>query len=138
MRARREEGVEVAASRADGGTAAMKNEDQMPDGVESGSVAPSQQRKNAFAAGRADRTADATMAVVDPPVVRRPHRDRDRGGRLLSTQAAADHTGWPYTSIIDMVHRGLLPVVRIPGSRRMWFDREDLNRAIDSWKERLE
>ena len=106
----------------------LNDEDQPPNDVQSRSVPPR----------RGKHARDATIAVVDPPVNRKPHRDRDRGGRLLSTQAAADYTGWPYTSIVDMVHRGLLPVVRIPGSRRMWFDRDDLNRAIDNWKERLD
>jgi excisionase family DNA binding protein len=55
--------------------------------------------------------------------------------RLLSAQAAAAYTGWPYTTLRDAALRGHLPVVRIPGSRRMWFDRTDLDRAIAQWKE---
>ena len=58
--------------------------------------------------------------------------------RLLSAQAAAAYTGWPYTTLRDAALRGYLPVVRIPGSRRMWFDRGDLDRAIEAWKERSE
>ena len=54
--------------------------------------------------------------------------------RLLSAQAAAAYTGWPYTTLRDAALRGHLPVVRIPGSRRMWFDRRDLERAIEAWK----
>jgi excisionase family DNA binding protein len=54
----------------------------------------------------------------------------------LSAQRAAEYTGWPYTTLRDAALRGHLPVVRIPGSRRMWFDRRDLDRAIDAWKER--
>jgi excisionase family DNA binding protein len=57
-------------------------------------------------------------------------------GRLLSAQAAAAYVGWPYTTLRDAALRGHLPVVRIPGSRRMWFDRRDLDRAIEAWKER--
>lgn len=68
---------------------------------------------------------------------RRDAAARDRGGRLLSVQAASGYTGLPYTTILDAAHRGLLPVMRVPGSRRMWFDREDLDRAIETWKERL-
>jgi excisionase family DNA binding protein len=56
--------------------------------------------------------------------------------RLLSAQAAAMYTGFPYTTIRDAAIRGHLPVVRIPGQRRMWFDRADLDRAIERWKER--
>lgn len=55
--------------------------------------------------------------------------------RLLSAQAAAAYMGWPYTTLRDAALRGHLPVVRIPGSRRMWFDRRDLDRAIDAWKQ---
>jgi hypothetical protein len=65
---------------------------------------------------------------------------RDASGsespRLLSAQAASAYTGWPYTTLRDAALRGHLPVVRIPGSRRMWFDRRDLDRAIEAWKER--
>ena len=58
--------------------------------------------------------------------------------RLLSAQDAAAYTGFPYTTLRDAALRGHLPIVRIPGSRRMWFDRADLDRAIDAWKERAE
>jgi excisionase family DNA binding protein len=58
------------------------------------------------------------------------------GSRLLSAQDAAAYTGWPYTTLRDVALRGHLPVVRIPGSKRMWFDRRDLDRAIDAWKDR--
>lgn len=55
--------------------------------------------------------------------------------RLLSAQDAAAYVGWPYTTLRDAAIRGHLPVVRIPGSRRMWFDRRDLDRAIEAWKQ---
>jgi hypothetical protein len=58
--------------------------------------------------------------------------------RLLSAQAAVAYIGWPYTALRDAALHGLLPVVRIPGSKRTWCDRRDLDRAIDSWKERRE
>jgi excisionase family DNA binding protein len=59
------------------------------------------------------------------------------GGRLLSAGEAADYTGWPYSTLAGLAARGELPVVRLPGSRRNWFDREDLDRAIAAWKTRL-
>lgn len=55
--------------------------------------------------------------------------------RLLSAQAAAAYLGWPYTTLRDAALRRHLPVVRMPGSRRMWFDRRDLDRAIEIWKQ---
>jgi excisionase family DNA binding protein len=63
-------------------------------------------------------------------------RGTDRSPRLLSAQDAAAYTGWPYTTLRDAALRGHLTVVRIPGSRRMWFDRRDLDRHIEAWKER--
>ena len=68
-------------------------------------------------------------------------RDRGRQSpgvaqpRLLSTQAAARHLGVPYTTLRDWAQRGHLPVVRVPDCRRWWFDRQDLDRAIEAWKE---
>lgn len=59
------------------------------------------------------------------------------GPRLLSAQSAAKYLGVPYTTLRDWALRGHLPVIRAPQSRRMWFDRKDLDRIIDQWKERL-
>jgi len=58
--------------------------------------------------------------------------------RLLSAQDAAAYTGWPYTTLRDAALNGYIPVVRIPGQKRMWFDRRDLDRVIEAWKERAE
>jgi excisionase family DNA binding protein len=57
--------------------------------------------------------------------------------RLLSAQAAAKYLGVPYTSLRDWALRGHIPIVRVPDCRRLWFDRRDLDRAVDSWKERI-
>lgn len=57
--------------------------------------------------------------------------------RLLSAQDAARYLGVPYTSLRDWALRGHVPIVRVPNCRRLWFDRRDLDRAIDVWKERL-
>jgi excisionase family DNA binding protein len=57
--------------------------------------------------------------------------------RLLSAQTAAAYLGVPYTSLRDWAHRGHIPIVRVPGCRRLWFDRRDLDRAVESWKERM-
>jgi excisionase family DNA binding protein len=58
--------------------------------------------------------------------------------RLLTAQAAANYLGVPYTSLRDWALRGHLPMVRVPGCRRLWFDRRDLDKAVESWKERAE
>lgn len=59
------------------------------------------------------------------------------GSRLLSLQQASAFTGIPSTSLRDIVFRGDLPIVRIPNCRRWWFDRRDLEQAIERWRERL-
>lgn len=57
--------------------------------------------------------------------------------RLLSAQSAARYLGVPYTSLRDWARRGHVPIVRVPDCRRLWFDRHDLDRAVESWKERI-
>jgi excisionase family DNA binding protein len=58
--------------------------------------------------------------------------------RLLSAQAAAKYLGIPYTTLRDWVARGHISIVRVPDCRRLWFDRKDLDRSVDAWKERAE
>ncbi len=56
--------------------------------------------------------------------------------RLLSAKAAAAYLGVPYATLRDWGLRGYLPVIRPPDCRRWWFDRRDLDAAIERWKER--
>jgi excisionase family DNA binding protein len=70
------------------------------------------------------RRGPATGGAVETP------------SRLLSAQAAAKYLGVPYTSLRDWAFRGHIPIVRVPACRRLWFDRRDLDRAIEAWKER--
>jgi hypothetical protein len=78
---------------------------------------------------------------------RRPRRTRTPpdGARLLTAQEAVRYTGIAYSTL-----RGLalgvrarldrdprppaLPCVQVPGCRRLWFDRADLDAAILRWK----
>jgi len=75
------------------------------------------------------------------PVSVRRERKQGNGSttepRLLSAQDAAKFLGVPYTSLRDIATAGLIPVVRFGNSRRWWFDRADLMRAIDVAKQRL-
>ena len=67
-----------------------------------------------------------------------PSRARStRESRLLSAQDAAEYLGVPYTTLRDWALRGHVPVVRAPQSRRMWFDRRDLDRIVEQRKERI-
>jgi excisionase family DNA binding protein len=52
-------------------------------------------------------------------------------------QTAAAYLGVPDTSLRDWALRGHVPIVRVPDCRRLWFDRKDLDRAIEQWKEQL-
>jgi hypothetical protein len=56
-------------------------------------------------------------------------------GRLLNLQTAAAYLGVPDTSLRDWALRGHVPIVRVPDCRRLWFDRRDLDRLVDQWKE---
>jgi hypothetical protein len=55
-----------------------------------------------------------------------------------SAQSAAKYLGVPYTSLCDWALRGHIPIVRVPDCRRLWFDRKDLDRAVEAWKGRSE
>jgi hypothetical protein len=51
--------------------------------------------------------------------------------KLLTLQQASEEYGPPYTSLRDLVLRGLLPCVRLGDTRRIWIKREDLERLIE-------
>jgi excisionase family DNA binding protein len=87
-------------------------------------------------------TASSSPAADNSNPTRRRRRARADSAspaatsRLLSAQDAAAYLGVPYTSLRDWALRGHIPLVRVPGARRLWFDRKDLDQAIDRWKER--
>ncbi len=58
--------------------------------------------------------------------------------RLLSLKEAENYSGISIWTLRDLIAAGDLPAVRPPGLRRVWVDRKDLDRAIESWKERDE
>jgi hypothetical protein len=57
------------------------------------------------------------------------------GQRLLTGRQAEAETGVPYRSLYDLHVRGALPAVRFPGSRRLWFERDALDRLIERSRE---
>lgn len=61
-------------------------------------------------------------------------RQRIEVGRLLPAKIAAVQSGIPYTTLRDLVFRGEIPVVRL--GRAWFFDRRDVDRYIDTQKER--
>jgi hypothetical protein len=50
--------------------------------------------------------------------------------RLVTLQQLSADLGIPRNSLRDLVFRGVLPVVKFPGSRRWWFLRAAVDRVI--------
>ena len=63
------------------------------------------------------------------------NKPTSNGPWLVNTSRAAECLGVPYSSFRDIALRGEVPIVRIPGCRRMYFDVRDLSRAVEQWKE---
>ncbi len=60
--------------------------------------------------------------------------------RLLDLHGAAAYLGLSEWTVRDLEHGGILPRVRVPLAnhgelRKILFDRVDLDRLIDAWKE---
>jgi excisionase family DNA binding protein len=56
--------------------------------------------------------------------------------RLLGLLQASEYTGISIWTLRDLIATGELPAVRPPNLRRVWIDRDELDAAIDRWKER--
>jgi hypothetical protein len=60
--------------------------------------------------------------------------------RLLDVHRASDYLSLPEASVYDLAARGVLRRVRIPlpdggELRKLMFDRADLDRLVETWKE---
>ena len=55
--------------------------------------------------------------------------------RLLGLPQIEQEYGLPYGLCYSLIKRGHLPSVQPPGIRRLYVDRRDLERLIESWKE---
>lgn len=55
--------------------------------------------------------------------------------RLLTVQQVARETGLSVWTVRGLIADGRLPSVRPPGLRRIFIDRQDLERSITSWRE---
>ena len=73
----------------------------------------------------------------EPRVIKQPI-----ASRVLDLPRAAEYVGLTPTTLVGMVHRGALPVIRYPGLRpwagagsRMYFDIRDLDQFVDINKE---
>ena len=72
---------------------------------------------------------------VEPEVretVAIPQVPRTSGPRLVDVSAAADYLGVSVWTVRDLVKRGSLPRVELPGIRRVLVDQTDLDRSIDT------
>lgn len=56
------------------------------------------------------------------------------GTRLLGIREAATELGVSPWTLRDLIANGKLRAVQPPGVRRIFIDRKDLERAIESWK----
>ena len=63
----------------------------------------------------------------------RPTKTRP-GSRLISLRDAEEKSGIPKDSLRRLIADGNLPTVELPGVRRVWIDRQDLEDLIDSSK----
>ena len=52
--------------------------------------------------------------------------------KLLTRQQIQREYGFPARSIYDWIVNGTLPVVRIPGTRRLWIRRQDVEQMISN------
>jgi len=53
---------------------------------------------------------------------------------LMTVEAAAKWSGVPYTTLLQWIHEGILPVVQPPGKKRYWVRRDVLAARIDQWE----
>ncbi len=72
------------------------------------------------------------MAVTNPQIPPHPLR-LGRRGRLLDLHAVAEELACSFDSVDRYIRAGKLPFVRLPSGRRR-VAREDLDRAIETWK----
>lgn len=59
-----------------------------------------------------------------------------QNGRLMTAQQLARELGVPYTTARDLLLRGTIPRIEIPGLRRLLCERREVERLVESWKER--
>ena len=62
------------------------------------------------------------------------HSDESFGQRLLGRKAGARYLGLSQRKYDTLVGRGAIPIVRIPGVRRVAADINDLDAVVESWK----
>ena len=56
------------------------------------------------------------------------------GARLIGIAQAEQEYGLPYGTLYALIKRGELPSVQLPGVRRLYIDRRDLERLIETSK----
>ena len=59
-------------------------------------------------------------------------------GRLLTIKQASKYLGLTVWAIRERIWSGQIPAVRFPGGRKLYLDREDLDRFIDQSKFRYQ
>ena len=56
-------------------------------------------------------------------------------GRLYTLRESSDYLGLSIFAIRSLVWRGEIPVVRLPGGRKQYLDRKDLDSLVERGKE---
>jgi excisionase family DNA binding protein len=56
--------------------------------------------------------------------------------KLLGLREIEEEFGLPYHTTYELIAKGVIPSIRVPGLRRIFVKRLDLERAIESWTER--
>ena len=73
--------------------------------------------------------ADMLNVAASDPKPRRS-RESNPAAVLLSGKEVERQYGLPYRSLYDLHVNGVMPAVRFPGSRRLWFRRSDIENLI--------
>jgi excisionase family DNA binding protein len=82
------------------------------------------------------RSSEQAEVITADAHASRRYAKRIASGRLLDLKAAETYSGISAWTLRDLIASGDLPAVRPPRLRRVWIDRDDLDKAIAAWKER--
>ena len=74
------------------------------------------------------------MATPRPDGPRKMARVSSDTSELMTVEAAARWSGVPYTTLLQWIHEGILPVVQPPGKKRYWIRRAALIACINQWE----
>jgi excisionase family DNA binding protein len=74
------------------------------------------------------------MSTPRPDGPRKMARVPNDTAILMTVEQAARWSGIPYTTLLQWVHEGILPVVQPPGKKRYWIRRAALLACMAAWE----